>query len=95
MNKTEHTLELIRTAHRAVSDELARSATGTGVVGTPVQLTSVKQKLEEMERAITSDALPPRPLRHRGMGRMVSDSWPLGSSLGEMVLSAESAYVQL
>ena len=95
MSKIERVLGLIRAAHRAVSDELVRAATGTGSVGTTAQLTSVKQKLEEMERAIASGDLPPKPLRDRGMGRMVSDSWPLGSSLGEMVLLAEFAYVHL
>ena len=95
MIKTEHALRLIREAKEAVSQELARNAAGAGTIGTSNQLVAVRQKLEAMEHSICDGALPPKSSRDRGMGRMVSDSWPLGSALGEMVLSAEEVYVRL
>lgn len=95
IDRTDHTLQLIKTAKLAVDQELERCTVGTGTVGTLSQLTTIRKKLEAMEVTILSDAMPPQSNRDRGMGHMISDSWPLGSTLGEIVLSAEEAYVRL
>jgi hypothetical protein len=50
--------------------------------------------LDQIER----DAVPPEPLRLRGMGHMIVDSWPYDGALGELgelLVAAERSYLDL
>jgi hypothetical protein len=95
MSKTEKAIELIRKAHTLVAEEIAACIAGNGTIGTLSQLKTVQKELEEMERKVIYDLVPPRAARGRSMGRMICDSWPLGSVLGDSVLAAEEAYVRI
>ena len=94
MNKTEQTLQIIRAAKLAVIEEIHKNHEEKQMVATFSQLSAVKKKLETMELTICNNSLLPKASRDRNMGRMISDSWPLGSTLGELVLSAEEAYLR-
>lgn len=91
----EKVLEMVRTALHQVNAEIDRHQRGQGTVGTPEQLGQCRRTLEAMEKRVDSGSLPPKAERHSGMGRMVVDSWPLGSALGGLILEAEQAYMRL
>jgi len=95
MRKNNKALHAIRVAKSAVDQELERHRAGAGTVSTPQQLASIKEQLDVWECEIVNGVIKPRQSRDRGMGHMISDSWPLGSPLGELVLKAEEIYVTL
>jgi hypothetical protein len=95
MTPTEKTLQRIREAQRAVAEELSLRLAGRQTTGTLDELTVIQKTLAEMEIRVTTSTVPSKVLRGRGMGRMISDSWPLASPLGTLVLEAEEAYVRL
>ncbi len=95
MSKNDKALHAIRVAKSAVDQELERHRVGSGTVSSPQQLASINEQLDAWEREVVNGAIKPRQDRDRGMGHMISDSWPLSSPLGELVLKAEEAYVTL
>ena len=95
MNKQGRALALIRAARTAAEEELIRHREGKGTVGSLRQLEAVCEKLITMEQLVNEKAFPPIAERDQGMGRMVVDSWPMESSLGELVLKAEQECLKL
>jgi hypothetical protein len=95
MTKTDKALQSIRTAKEAVAQELERHRVGTGTVSTPAQLLAIRDQLDVWQSEVERGSLTPRNQRNRGMGRMITDSWPLGSLLGQALLTAEESYASL
>lgn len=95
MNQTEKVLHLVRTAQSALNEELARCRAGASTVGPLNQLTKVQATLGAIESVVQSGILPPPCDRISGVGRMITDSWPNDSELGNMILEAEQAYRSL
>jgi hypothetical protein len=85
-------LALSRHAMELLNQEIERLHRNMNVVGTPAQLATCKQQLQEMIRQLESDCLPPKNQRLFGMGHMIADSWPIDSELGDALLRAEQAY---
>lgn len=95
MSEYEKASQALRIAILAVDEELAQHRQGAGTVSTPAQLAAIREELENWAREITSGAVTPRSARNSGLGRMITDSWPLSSKLGQVVLAAEESYVSL
>lgn len=55
------------------------------------QLLSFKDKLVKMKIQVEQDSLSPYQVP--GMGRVITDSWPFNSSVGEKVLESEQSYI--
>lgn len=83
----------VERALAAVTEELGRHAQGVGAISDIDQLLKMRSQLEEMQGQLSSGNLPSRDSRTRGLGRVIADSWPLGSELGEVILAAEQAYL--
>jgi hypothetical protein len=92
MNQTEKVLHLVRTAQSALNEEVARCRAGAPTVGPLNQLTKVQTTLGNIALVVQSGVLPAPRDRLSGVGRMITDSWPNDSELGNMVLEAEQAY---
>lgn len=52
----------------------------------------VRAELVDMRTHLDAHGGPERPPRRRGLGRLVTDSWPLKSDVGTAVIAAEMAY---
>ena len=59
------------------------------------QLLHCKSHLQMVLHELETNQMPPKEKRNRGMGRMITDSWPLKNELSEAVLKAEHAYLKL
>lgn len=92
MNQAEKVLHLVSKAKSALNEELERYRAGESTVGPLNQLTKVEATLGAIELAVQSGILPPPRDRISGVGRIITDSWPNDSELGNMVLAAEQAY---
>lgn len=55
----------------------------------------VLERLVEIGRELALPELPPQSQREKGIGRIVTDSWPLSSDAGVAAIEAEQAYVRL
>lgn len=58
-------------------------------------LVKFKHYLEEMLKELNFTQLPSKSFRNKGMGHVIVDSWPLNSVLGDKIISAENAYLDL
>jgi hypothetical protein len=76
----------------AVQDEIARHERGEGSVSDVQQLTKICLCLQEMGRLLAEGGSAEAP--RFGLGRMITDSWPLGSAVGDAVLRAEQGYLR-
>lgn len=65
---------------------------GAWVFVSAQQLEMFRSELKRMLTNLEAETLPPKAERLSGMGRVIVDSWPLGSSLGETIIDAERAY---
>lgn len=92
MNKREIALSLVRDAVAAVLGELGLHERGGGGVSNPQQLAAFQKELTRMLSELESSDLRPLSQRSSSMGRVIVDSWPLGSELGELIIRAEGAY---
>ncbi|WP_369259832.1 hypothetical protein [Streptomyces sp. R35] len=77
-----------------IDEEMERHAAGHGRVSSPRQLTSIRDQLAQMALQLLSSALPPKPQRVRGVGRVIADSWPYDGPLAALILDAERLYLQ-
>ncbi len=82
-------LAWVRRALQRLGDELARHRAGCGQVGTIGELETFRSNLLAMEREIEVGSVSGSYL---GMGRVIVDSWPWDSTLGEALLAAEQEY---
>ncbi len=89
---TENALAVIETALDAVMEAIAAFHDGTPKPWALAQLEGCRRALELMKRQLTTGMLPPRSERYTGMGRMIVDSWPWGTELGDVISRAEHAY---
>lgn len=87
MNKKEKAIAIAVQALEELTLELAREQ---GV--NQSQLLQFKRHLEKIIWQLENDQLPEKSGREFGLGQAVIDSWPLGSSLGNLLCSAEQAY---
>ncbi len=51
--------------------------------------------LKTLREVLSERKLPPKHTRHRTLSRMVVDSWPLGTEIGNRISEFESYYVSL
>lgn len=86
----KHISQLVRKALMAADEKLQRGDTDD-FPGLEIVRTRLKEMLESLE----AEKLPDRANRNRGIGRIVIDSWPLDSELGELVTEAEQAYIDI
>lgn len=56
---------------------------------------NVRAELAKMLSSIDDQSLPERRFRHAGLGRIATDSWPLGAEATTAVIEAEQAYLWL
>ncbi|MGP3975916.1 hypothetical protein ACTWQF_18300 [Streptomyces sp. 8N114] len=95
MTKTQRALKAVEAALAAIEEELSEHAAGRGTVGNPKQLKTFRANLEILQGQVMLGTLPPRGQRLSGMARVITDSWPSDSSLGEALLTAEQRYLSL
>ncbi|WKJ90898.1 hypothetical protein QZJ86_01875 [Methylomonas montana] len=92
MSKRDVALQRINEAIIAIQEELKRCEFGKEGVSNPHQLVVFLQELRQMESELGNrDPALPRKRTH-GLGRVIADSWPLGSVLGDLIVRAEIAY---
>lgn len=89
-----HVLAFIANALNAVEAEQEKHNAGRGSVSNGQQLELIRSKLLTMSTQISSGDVPPKEERIRGIGRMVTDSWPLNNELGEVLIEAEQRYLK-
>lgn len=62
---------------------------------TEIQLRKCEKQLRSMLNDLETNTYTRKEYRETGMGRMIIDSWPLSSSIGEAILGAEMAYLAI
>lgn len=95
MNQFDKVLLLVQQAQQELNEEFARHQNGVATVGTLFQLQQVQDTLGCIEQFVRNNKLPPTSERSTGMGRMIVDSWPDNSELGNILLIVEQAYRKL
>jgi hypothetical protein len=83
----------IERAFGGIGLELQRP-TGERVAPEP-QLRHIRQQLQAMREQLVSGPLPPRQARVSMLGRIITDSWPLESELGSLLIAIEREYLAL
>ncbi|GAA2786520.1 hypothetical protein [Crossiella cryophila] len=86
----ESAVTAVRAALTAVEAELDRWRSGRGTVGSESQLDGFQRMLRQMLTHL--EANRPTGNHYPGMGRVVTDSWPFNTELGELVVTAERAF---
>lgn len=86
------TLRLIDESVAGLTTELAKEGE---LVADRRTLEAFQRELQGMKTEIRDNQLPPVQQRRRGMGRVITDGWPLTSPLGAKILSAEQSYLAL
>jgi hypothetical protein len=59
------------------------------------QLLLLKTDLESMSVDVETGNMPKKDVRNRGLGRIIADAWDEHSMLGNRIISAEQAYMEL
>ncbi len=85
---TQHALEELK-------EEMQRHELGNGKVSSPAQLKKMYNFFDEILKELESGKIPPKDMRNRGVGKVIIDSWPFDNPLGEILLNAEQAYLDL
>ena len=62
---------------------------------TPSQLSKCQLQLETMQYQIEKEVFVDSAHWAEGMGKMIVDSWPLGTSIGQALIVAEDAYLKI
>ena len=95
MKNQEKTISLVRQSLKELQLEIERHANSAAIVGDISQLRSFKVYLEGIREQMESNCVPDKDQRRFGMGKAITDSWPLDSKLGNLLCSAEEAYSNL
>ncbi|SEL33357.1 hypothetical protein [Streptacidiphilus jiangxiensis] len=96
MTKTHVALEAVEIALAAIEDEITAHAPRPGAAPVNLQqLRTFRSNLQTLRDQLMSGRVPPRGQRLTGMGRMITDSWPFDSQLGQTLLNAEQHYLDL
>lgn len=56
---------------------------------------SVLRRLQSMRASVCQQTLPPRHQRYAHLSRMIMDSWPLGTKIGNAITELEAEYRKL
>lgn len=89
----EKTLKSIDAALAELDFEIGKAATEKLA---PVHiLERFRENLIKMKSDVESEILPPKIERKKSMSRVIVDSWPLESKLGEIIVKAETLYYSL
>jgi len=91
--KQETALKQIAVALDALVAELSKA--DRDLVAKRTTLNGFRLQLEKMSADIEANNMPPKNERRGGMGRVVVDSWSLTHPLGEKIIMAERAYLEL
>lgn len=62
---------------------------------TPQQLSKCQLQLETMKQHIEKEIFVDPTHWAEGMGKMIVDSWPLGTQIGQALIAAEDAYLRI
>ena len=92
MNKSDIALDLANKALTAIQEEINLQNTGRESVSNLRQLSAFQQELKQMVNELETGELSPPNQRSRGIGRVITDSWPFGNVLGDLIIRAETAY---
>ena len=75
-----------------VEKELANRESGQPGVGTAEELTYIRDELVGVEARIASGRIPLPKHRYLASTRIVSDTWPFNSALGERICRLADLY---
>jgi len=94
MKSEGHLKKTIQQAIYAIDNELrSKKLPVSGAMSTE-QLEQFRFALTKMLHSLDSDSTTEPVLSNGGLGRVIIDSWPLNSSLGEIILEAEQLYLE-
>ncbi|WP_129307505.1 hypothetical protein [Streptomyces sp. L2] len=77
-----------------IDEDLLRHTASHGRVSSTQQLAALREQLEQVAVQLSSSPLPPKPQRLRGIGRVITDSWPYDNPLASLILEAEQLYLK-
>lgn len=89
MSKRDKAIAICNQALHELTSELAKEKC---TIADRSQLLHFKGFLEKIIWQLENNHLPPKNERGSGMGRVIVDSWPLDSKLGNLLCSAEQTY---
>lgn len=89
MNKIQSALGLAEASLVAVEAEIAARNAGVSGVGTLGQLDHIRASCREIISQLESGKIR---RTHFGISRIIIDSWPLSSTLGDLLIKTEKAY---
>lgn len=82
----------LRTLRAEVATQLAQRAAGVAGDGTVGELQQIDAELRALETRLASGQLPPKDERWLGATRIVTDTWPFESKLGQHILKLADRY---
>lgn len=85
-------LREIRNLLQEVNEQLEQRQAGIPGGGTVDELLYIQEELSNLERLAASDTLPPIGSRWLVASRLVTDSWPNDSQLGEHICRLADLY---
>ena len=89
MNNRKKAIAICNQALRELIEELN---TKKEAIADRDQLLQFKEHFERIIQQLEDNELPSKNERAVWMGRVIVDSWPLNSKLGNLLCSAEQAY---
>lgn len=95
MSSIKEAIDLVKSAIETLDGELT-SSPDPKLTGVPRSQKEVfKQRLEKILNFLQSGKLPENSRRNLGLSRAIADSWPFDSALGEQILKAERAFIEV
>jgi hypothetical protein len=85
-------LKELRNLMQEVSEQLMRRQAGNPGTGTVDELRFILKELSEIEKRAASGKLPPSGDRWLASTRIVTDTWPHDSQLGERICAVADLY---
>jgi hypothetical protein len=94
MKSTTKALVAINRAIAAIDVSLAKHDIPATGPASMAQLTDFRRELLSMLDNLQNQDWPRRDQIHQHIGRIIVDSWPLDSELGDMLIRAENMYIK-
>ena len=95
MSSIEEATDLVKSAIKSLEGELT-SSPDPKLAGVPRSQKEVfQQRLVKALNFLESGKLPEESRRNLGLSRAIADSWPFDSKLGEQILKAERAFMEV
>lgn len=91
--KKAEALNCIRAAITALDEEIQKPEVAR--VADLHTLSEFRMLLKKMHEDVELDALSVPEVKRGGMGRVIADSWPWSSVVGDLVIKAENAFLEL